>query len=79
MIHNIGIIGSGKMGLDIFNYLSDFNFKLTWFILFEEEKDRLQKSFNRKISRQLKHELITQEQYNQKSNYVLTNDLSDLD
>ena len=78
MIKKIGIIGSGKMGADIFNYLSDYNYNLYWFILFEEEKDKLQKSFSKKISRQLKHGLISKVQYNSKNDFILTNRLNDL-
>jgi 3-hydroxyacyl-CoA dehydrogenase len=78
MIQNVGIIGSGKMGTDIFNYLSDFEYNLTWFILFEDEKEKLQRSFQKRITRQLKHELINQDQYNHKMSFVLTNNLSDL-
>ncbi|HAF28768.1 MAG TPA: hypothetical protein DCG75_06940 [Bacteroidales bacterium] len=78
MIRKVGIIGSGKMGTDIFNYLSDFNFKLILHSLFEEEKEKLENSFQKKISRQLKHLLINQEQYNLKSKFLITTDLTDL-
>ncbi len=77
MIQKVGIIGSGKMGLDIFNYLSDFDFNLVLHSLFEDEKDKLEKSFQKKISRQLKHSLIDQEQYNFKSQFLITTNLND--
>lgn len=79
MIRKIGIIGSGKMGLDIFNYLSDFNFNLTLHSLFEDEKEKLQNSFQKKISRQLKHAIISQEQYNIKNKFLITNNLNDFE
>ena len=74
-IKTIGIIGSGKMGSDIFHYLSDFNFTLKWYILFDDEKEKLQKSFHKKIARQLKHGIITEEQFKEKSLYVFSTDL----
>lgn len=78
MIETVGIIGSGKMGSDIFNYLSDYNYKLKWYILFEEEKEKLHKHFHKKINRQLKHNLITEEEFNFKSNFSFTADLLEL-
>ena len=78
MIRKIGIIGSGKMGQDIFNYLNDFDFQLAWFVRNHEKKEKLKKSYLKKLSRQLKHHLITQEQYEQKIKNHITHDLSDL-
>jgi len=78
MIRKIGIIGSGKMGQDIFNYLNDFDFQLAWFVRNHEKKEKLKKSYLKKLSRQLKHHLITQEQYEQKIKNQITHDLSDL-
>jgi len=78
MVHNIGIVGSGKMGQDIFNYLNDFDFHLYWFTHTPEKREKLEKSYSKKIARQLKHNLITQEQFEQKSKNQITGYLSDL-
>ena len=78
MIHKIGIIGSGKMGQDIFNFLNDFNFQMVWFVRNSEKKEKLEKSYLKKLSRQLKHYLITREQFAQKSKNQITGYLSDL-
>ena len=75
MIETVGIIGSGKMGSDIFNYLSEFDFNLKWFILFDDEKEKLHKSFQKKINRKLKHNLITEEEFNLKNKYLFSTDL----
>ncbi|MFO7828068.1 MAG: 3-hydroxyacyl-CoA dehydrogenase family protein [Bacteroidales bacterium] len=78
MISKIGIIGSGKMGQDIFNYLNDFDFQLVWFVRNPEKKEKLEKSYQKKLARQLNHHLITQEQFEQKSKNQITGHLSDL-
>jgi len=78
MVHNIGIVGSGKMGQDIFNYLNDFDFHLFWFTRTPGKREKLEKSYSKKIARQLKHNLITQEQFEQKSKNQISGNLSDL-
>ncbi len=54
----IGVIGSGRMGTDIANFLSDQDFRLVWICLGEEERSSLEKAFNTKIQRQLRNGLI---------------------
>ncbi|PLX10078.1 MAG: hypothetical protein C0597_17395 [Marinilabiliales bacterium] len=76
-IKNIGIIGSGKMGSDLFNYLSDFNFHLIWFTRNIEHQESLKKTFRKKIKRQLKHGIISQEVFDLKNKYRITNTLND--
>lgn len=78
MIQKIGIIGSGKMGQEIFNYLNDFDFQKVWFVRNNEKKEKLEKSYLKKLSRQLKHNIIIQEQFEQKSKNQITRHLSDL-
>jgi len=64
MINNIGIIGSGKLGIDIFNYLSNFHFQITLVCISTEEAEKMFNSWTRKQKRQLKHGLIDEEIYN---------------
>jgi len=78
MIKHIGIVGSGKMGAGIFNYLSEFEYHITWYILFDDEKDKLKKSFQKKIGRQLKNEIINKIDFNRKSQYIFTTEIQDL-
>lgn len=73
----IGIIGSGKMGSDLFNYLSDFNFQLVWFTRNLDHKLHLTKTFQKKIKRQLKHGIITHEVFDFKNRYKITDCLED--
>jgi 3-hydroxybutyryl-CoA dehydrogenase len=77
-IQKVGIIGSGKMGSDIFNYLSDYSFDLVWYTIETDQIKSLQESLEKKNKRQLKHGIINQEIFEQKSNYKITNQLTDL-
>lgn len=77
-IKTIGIIGSGKMGSDIFNYLSDFNFNLIWFTRNPDHKVVLRNTYQKKIKRQLKHGIISQEIFDFRNKYKITNDLIEL-
>lgn len=77
MIQKIGIIGSGKMGSDIFNYLSDYEFDIVWFFLFEDEMEKVQKSFEKKSARLLKHEIISKEQYEHRLKFNFTHNLKE--
>lgn len=74
----IGIIGGGKMGSDLFNYLSDFNSQLVWFTRNPDHKLQLTKTFQKKIKRQLKHGIISKEIFDFKYRYKITDSLDDL-
>jgi 3-hydroxybutyryl-CoA dehydrogenase len=76
-IKTVGIIGSGKMGSDIFNYLSDFNYELIWYTRNPDHKETLWKTYQKKIKRQLKHGIISQEVFELRSKYRITNNLKD--
>ncbi len=76
-IKTIGIIGSGKMGSDLFNYLSDFKFHLIWYTRNKEHQDTLKRTFHKKIKRQLKHGIISNEMFDLKSDYQITDNLKD--
>ena len=77
-IQKVGIIGSGKMGSDIFNYLSDYNFGLVWFTRNPDHTLVLRETFEKKIKRQLKHGIIDQDNFDLRNNYKITHQLSDL-
>lgn len=81
-IQQVGIIGSGKMGSDIFNYLSEFNHHFIWFTRNSEHREILHETFRKKVNRQLKHGIISKEIFDLRNNYRITthlNDLSDCD
>lgn len=77
-IKSVGIVGSGKMGSDIFNYLSDFKFKLMWYTRNSEHKEILRNTYHKKIKRQLKHGIISQEIFDLRNSFRITNNWNDL-
>ena len=76
-IQKIGIIGSGKMGSDIFNYLSDYNFDIVWYTRNPEHKMTLRETFEKKIKRQLKHGIIDQNIFDLRNNYKIIAQIKD--
>ena len=52
-IKRVGIIGEGKMGTNIFNYLLDFDLELTWITSPDEEPGSLLKPVQKKLQRSL--------------------------
>jgi len=64
MISKIGIIGAGKLGTDIFNYLSNSPFQITMVCFSAEEAEKTHNSWLRKQKRQLKHGLIDEHTFN---------------
>lgn len=62
-IKTIGIIGEGKMGTNLFYYLLEHFFRLTWLCSPEADLDKLQKTFRKKIKRHFDAGLIPMEKY----------------
>ncbi len=76
-LNHIGIVGGGKMGASIFNFLCGFDFKLTWYIRTDWEKT--EKKHLRKLNRSVKNELISQKEYElRKQNHTITNSIANL-
>lgn len=76
---NIGIIGSGKMGLDIFNYLTDFDLNITLLTRTDEKSVALTEKFNKRLKRQLENNIINIDEYCSKLNNInITNDIKRL-
>ena len=59
--YSIGVIGSGRMGTDIIDYLADVTIPLTWICISDEEKERAEKAFRKKIERRHRNGLISDE------------------
>ncbi|HSN50848.1 MAG TPA: 3-hydroxyacyl-CoA dehydrogenase family protein [Bacteroidales bacterium] len=79
MMKRIGITGEGKMGSNLFYYLSDFGYDLTWICSQDADTEKLLKTFQKKIKRSSEGSLITPEKYEQlQSATVISNDLSAL-
>jgi 3-hydroxyacyl-CoA dehydrogenase/radical SAM superfamily enzyme YgiQ (UPF0313 family) len=57
-IQKIGIIGEGKMGSAIFNYLLDFNFDLVWICSSDADTDKIIRQFGKRIKRSMEAGII---------------------
>lgn len=78
-LKNIGVIGEGKMGTDIFYYLNDFDFHLTWVCSHLCDKNELLKKFNKKMNRLFKSNIIDKEKYNSKlKNTIISDNINEL-
>lgn len=49
--YTIGIAGSGRMGADIFHYMSDYDFSIVWLCISGQEREKQQRAFMRRIDR----------------------------
>lgn len=78
-IRRIGIIGSGKMGTDIFSFLSGFDFEIVWVCFDQEAADIQQQSFMKKMNRQLRCGLIDEERLQKiQKSMIFSNDIAEL-
>ncbi|MFH0866191.1 MAG: 3-hydroxyacyl-CoA dehydrogenase family protein [Bacteroidota bacterium] len=79
-LSTIGIVGSGKMGLNLFYYLVDFDFQLILVCETVQQKDEVIIGFSKKLNRELKNKLITEELFQRKLlNACITVELELLD
>ena len=63
MISKVGIIGEGKMGTGIFNYLLDFNYELVWICSPVADTEKINRQFGKKIKRSLDAGIIDQSRF----------------
>lgn len=56
--YSIGVFGSGRMGADIVDYLSDFPVRLTWICVSEEEREEARRAYQKKIGRRHRNGLM---------------------
>jgi len=76
-LNHIAIVGDGKMGTSLFQFLSHFDFKLVWVHITNPEK--ASKKYHRRLKRALKNELIDQNQFDFKmQNHIITESLADV-
>jgi len=78
-IQIVGIIGEGKMGTGLFNFLLDFPFALRWIGSREADLEKLHKTLKKKAKRFLKAGLINQQEYDAMLNRtIISTDLEKL-
>ena len=77
-IKKIGIIGEGKMGSGIFNYLLGFGFDLVWICSSDADLEKLLKQFSKRIKRLFDAGVIDQYRYDHLMLTPVTRNLIDL-
>ncbi len=68
---NIGLIGCGRMGKDLFDWLTGFPFAVTWVCHTAERVEQLKKTFVKKQKRALKYNLTNEDDFKFRSEYTL--------
>ncbi len=77
--YNIGIIGCGKMGKDLFDFLCTFPFHITLVCKTDDTIEQTRNAFRKKQKRALKYQLIDQNTFDFRyQNTVITSDLKHL-
>jgi 3-hydroxybutyryl-CoA dehydrogenase len=75
----LGIIGKGKMGRDIFNYLMPYDYSIVWICRKEKDKKELKRIFDKKLQRKLKRGDIDNSTFNtKKKNVIISSYLEDV-
>jgi 3-hydroxybutyryl-CoA dehydrogenase len=69
--HKIGIVGSGRMGEDIFYHLNDFEYSLVWVFRKQDLRDRTLEKFNKKMTRMRKAGALDDKAYQYKNEHTL--------
>jgi 3-hydroxybutyryl-CoA dehydrogenase len=77
-VKRIGIIGEGKMGSGIFNYLLDYDLELVWVCSSMADTDKLNRQFAKRIRRSLDAGMLTQKQFEGLQNTIISADSGDL-
>ncbi len=68
---HIGIIGCGKMGKDLFNWLTGFPFTVTWVCHTKEQAEQQREIFVKKQKRTMKYGLESEETVNFRSEHTI--------
>ncbi|MDF2841157.1 MAG: mmgB, partial [Clostridia bacterium] len=75
----IGIIGKGKMGRDIFNHFFQYDHKMVLICRRKEDVEELKVSIEKQLGKMLKRSLLTEAEYQQKRKaFVISNQYADL-
>ena len=77
-IQKVGIIGEGKMGTAIFNYLLNFPVKLIWACSRDAVTEKLIKQFGKKIRRLKDAGIIDHQRFDDLTQTPITSQLTDL-
>lgn len=76
-IRNVGVVGEGKMGTNIFYYLLDFDFDLTWICSKDADAAALLKSLQKKLARKRDSGDLSMEKFHEKAESLKISDKPD--
>lgn len=77
--YRIGIIGSGRMGTDLFYYISEYHLPLTWVCRTADAKEGLCRTWETRLTRRYRTGVIDDETFRHKQEQtVITDRLSDI-
>jgi 3-hydroxybutyryl-CoA dehydrogenase len=71
----IGIIGEGKMGTNLFHYISDFPFEMRWIVSPAADIEKISKTWSKKVVRGLNAGIIDPEGAARRNRAIITQDL----
>ncbi|HNW75351.1 MAG TPA: 3-hydroxyacyl-CoA dehydrogenase family protein [Bacteroidales bacterium] len=74
MITHVGIIGEGRMGTNLFHYISGFPYKMRWIVSPEADVDKLQRTWSKKVLRNLNTNIIDRTTADRLNRVVITTD-----
>ena len=78
-IQRVGIIGKGKMGANIFDYLTNCGLSLVWVCKKAEDAELLEKKFQKKLEKMERRGLLSSCQYSERNkNIRISGHLDDL-
>ena len=72
-LQKIGIVGSGRMGEDIFYHLNDFEYSLVWVFRKQDLRDKALEKFNKKMKRMHKAGALDDKTYHYKNDTYIDN------
>lgn len=76
---SIGIVGKGKMGMDMFSYFMDYNCKVTLVCRKEEDANSIMDKIQKKLGRMKKRGTLTEQEYEEKlASICITSDYEKL-
>lgn len=70
MIRKIGIVGSGKMGTGIFQFLADFPFHIFWIFRSSSKMEKARELWLKKQNRSLKYGQLSNKDFNDRINRI---------
>ena len=72
MITHVGIIGEGRMGTNLFHYISGFPYEMRWIVSPDADVDKLRRTWSKKVLRNLNADIIDEATADRLNRAVIT-------